>query len=269
MARQLKAATAVASEKATVETTTPRGGGEEEFGPLTRLRRTLFPIYGKHETKKFLLIGSIKFFIILALTLTRDTKDTLVVTQCGAEAIAFLKVSYSVVVIVNRNISVLFDEQMSDMFSPFVSKTDIRSSPCSNSLYCTLFENVKRSGETNTVLHDVYPILYLFHHFRSFHFPKCRHVAPISRIRTKSPRRLQQRRHARIGQDLCSLDFRLILRGFRNIFLRLGRTALLAICQRRRVHRSSQTLLSSLCPNEWIGTRLGGSVHGAIHQYGT
>eukprot|EP00980_Cylindrotheca_fusiformis_P008847 scaffold1888_cov120-Cylindrotheca_fusiformis.AAC.17 len=37
-------------------------------------------------------VGSIKFFIILALTLTRDTKDTLVVTQCGAEAIAFLKI---------------------------------------------------------------------------------------------------------------------------------------------------------------------------------
>ena len=55
-------------------------------------RRTLFPIYGEKEVCKFLLIGSIKFFIILALTLTRDTKDTLVVTQCGAEAIAFLKV---------------------------------------------------------------------------------------------------------------------------------------------------------------------------------
>jgi AAA family ATP:ADP antiporter len=59
---------------------------------LTKLRRTIFPIYGKQETIKFLLIGSIKFFIIMALTLTRDTKDTLVVTQCGAEAIAFLKV---------------------------------------------------------------------------------------------------------------------------------------------------------------------------------
>lgn len=59
---------------------------------LTKLRRTIFPIYGKQETIKFLLIGSIKFFIIMALTLTRDTKDTLVVTQCGAEAIAFLKI---------------------------------------------------------------------------------------------------------------------------------------------------------------------------------
>lgn len=56
-------------------------------------RRTLFPIHGKDEVQKFFLIGMIKFFIIMALTLTRDTKDTLVVTQCGAEAIAFLKVS--------------------------------------------------------------------------------------------------------------------------------------------------------------------------------
>jgi ATP:ADP antiporter, AAA family len=42
--------------------------------------------------QKFLLIGSIKFFVIMALTLTRDTKDTLVVTESGAEAIAFLKI---------------------------------------------------------------------------------------------------------------------------------------------------------------------------------
>jgi AAA family ATP:ADP antiporter len=92
--------------------TPPRGGGggvevaspapaatpatdnkdDTTMSSLTKLRRTIFPIYGKQETIKFLLIGSIKFFIIMALTLTRDTKDTLVVTQCGAEAIAFLKV---------------------------------------------------------------------------------------------------------------------------------------------------------------------------------
>lgn len=60
-----------------------------------KARRTLFPIHGKDEVHKFLLIGSIKFFIIMALTLTRDTKDTLIVTQCGAEAIAFLKVRVS------------------------------------------------------------------------------------------------------------------------------------------------------------------------------
>ena len=58
----------------------------------TRVREAIFPIHGKQEVTKFLLLGSIKFFIILALTLTRDTKDTLVVTQCGAEAIAFLKI---------------------------------------------------------------------------------------------------------------------------------------------------------------------------------
>jgi len=76
----------------------PRGGGdqssrnEEQESTFRRIRKTLIPIHGKHEVRKFLLIGSIKFFIIMALTLTRDTKDTLVVTQCGAEAIAFLKV---------------------------------------------------------------------------------------------------------------------------------------------------------------------------------
>ena len=57
-----------------------------------QIRQTIFPIYTKQETMKFLYIGSMKFFIIMALTLTRDTKDTLVVTQCGAESIAFLKI---------------------------------------------------------------------------------------------------------------------------------------------------------------------------------
>ena len=80
----------------------PRGGeaaaiaspsrGEGGSAILSKVRNAVFPIYGDQEITKFLLIGSIKFFIILALTLTRDTKDTLVVTQCGAEAIAFLKI---------------------------------------------------------------------------------------------------------------------------------------------------------------------------------
>ena len=71
-------------------TTTTTTTGDSRW---TEIRKTIFPIYEPVEVKKFLLIGSIKFFIILALTLTRDTKDTLVVTQCGAEAISFLKVS--------------------------------------------------------------------------------------------------------------------------------------------------------------------------------
>lgn len=59
---------------------------------ISSIRESVFPIHGKREITKFFLLGSIKFFIIFVLTLTRDTKDTLVVTQCGAEAIAFLKV---------------------------------------------------------------------------------------------------------------------------------------------------------------------------------
>ena len=78
-------------------TRTPRGGSNEKDVDATKtlgtsIRNALFPIHGD-EVKKFLLIGSIKFFVILALTLTRDNKDTMVVTECGAEAIAFLKVS--------------------------------------------------------------------------------------------------------------------------------------------------------------------------------
>jgi hypothetical protein len=69
-----------------------------EPGRWTKIRRTIFPIHGKHEVTKFLLLGSMKFFIIMALTLTRDTKDTLIVTQCGAEAIAFLKVGRRLIV---------------------------------------------------------------------------------------------------------------------------------------------------------------------------
>jgi ATP:ADP antiporter, AAA family len=78
-------ATASTAAAAAAATTT------SEEHALVKLRKAIFPIYGP-EIKKFFLISSIKFYIILALTLTRDTKDTLVVTQCGAEAIAFLKV---------------------------------------------------------------------------------------------------------------------------------------------------------------------------------
>jgi AAA family ATP:ADP antiporter len=56
------------------------------------LREAVFPIYASEEISKFLALGAIKFCIVFVLTLTRDTKDTLIVTQCGAEAIAFLKV---------------------------------------------------------------------------------------------------------------------------------------------------------------------------------
>ena len=111
----------MSSETTTTNTTTPTKptsneavpGAEEDVGFLTKARRTIFPIYGSREVVKFLLIGSIKFFIILALTLTRDTKDTLVVTQCGAEAIAFLKI-YGVLPAATAFIALY--SKMSDLF---------------------------------------------------------------------------------------------------------------------------------------------------------
>lgn len=55
----------------------------------------VFPIYPK-ELLKFFSLSMMMFWIVFVFTMTRDTKDTLIVTNCGAEAIAFLKV-YGVV----------------------------------------------------------------------------------------------------------------------------------------------------------------------------
>lgn len=70
----------------------PEGVVKPSAGGLGRLRDAVFPIYGGEETGKFLALGGIQFFIIFVLTLTRDLKDTLIITSCGAEAISFLKV---------------------------------------------------------------------------------------------------------------------------------------------------------------------------------
>lgn len=51
----------------------------------------LIPIY-PNEAKKFFSLSFMMFSIIFVFTMTRDTKDALVVTNCGAESIAFLKV---------------------------------------------------------------------------------------------------------------------------------------------------------------------------------
>ncbi|CAN0067686.1 unnamed protein product [Ascophyllum nodosum] len=67
-------------------------GRPSKEGVLIRLRDAVFPIYGCQEISKFLALGAIQFFIIFVLTLTRDLKDTLIITSCGAEAISFLKV---------------------------------------------------------------------------------------------------------------------------------------------------------------------------------
>lgn len=157
MVRQRKAAAAVET----------RGGSDTvtaELPPvtlstLTKVRQAMFPIYGS-EVKKFLLIGSIKFFIIMALTLTRDTKDTLVVTQCGAEAIAFLKVSNCVLRLFclgatdaigrRRTLGCIF-------LTP--PPLDLRSSSCGNSLHCSLHQNVILARKASTILCDVHSIL--------------------------------------------------------------------------------------------------------------
>lgn len=72
------------------------GAARPSTSGLGRLRDAVFPIYGGEETGKFLALGGIQFFIIFVLTLTRDLKDTLIVTSCGAEAVSFLKVGPSV-----------------------------------------------------------------------------------------------------------------------------------------------------------------------------
>jgi hypothetical protein len=107
---------------------------------LADARRTLFPIYGEKEVTKFLLIGSIKFFIILALTLTRDTKDTLVVTQCGAEAIAFLKVRVVVcwTSCTRNTLNVQVQLEINCCFL-FDLLTDLWSASGSDSIHCAIF----------------------------------------------------------------------------------------------------------------------------------
>ena len=93
---------------------TTRGGGAITTGVATttaqqqpsKLRSVLFPIYGP-DVKKFFLLGAIKFFIIMALTLTRDNKDTMIVTTCGAEAIAFLKVCICFVHVMCHNMMLM------------------------------------------------------------------------------------------------------------------------------------------------------------------
>ena len=57
---------------------------------LGKIRATVFPIENK-ELKKFLMMSGMMFFIIYVYTVVRDTKDTLIVSSCGAEAITFLK----------------------------------------------------------------------------------------------------------------------------------------------------------------------------------
>ena len=55
---------------------------------------SIVPIHLK-EMAKFLSLSMMMFWIVFIFTMTRDTKDALIVTTCGSEAIAFLKVTPS------------------------------------------------------------------------------------------------------------------------------------------------------------------------------
>ncbi len=67
-------------------------GAKQEFG---KWRAFLWPVYG-YELKKLLPMFFMFFCISFNYTILRDTKDTLIVTAAGAEAIPFLK-SFGVV----------------------------------------------------------------------------------------------------------------------------------------------------------------------------
>ena len=57
---------------------------------FSKIRSILFPIH-KSELKIFLPMVIMMFSFLLNYTIMRDTKDTLILTQAGAEAIPFLK----------------------------------------------------------------------------------------------------------------------------------------------------------------------------------
>lgn len=61
---------------------------QPEFG---KWRSILWPVHA-FELKKLLPMFFMSFFISFNYTILRDTKDTLIVTSCGAGAIPFLKV---------------------------------------------------------------------------------------------------------------------------------------------------------------------------------
>jgi len=67
-------------------------GTKQEFG---KWRTFFWPVHG-YELKKLLPMFFMFFFISFNYTILRDTKDTLIVTAAGAEAIPFLK-SFGVV----------------------------------------------------------------------------------------------------------------------------------------------------------------------------
>lgn len=64
--------------------------GNQTGADFTGLRKIFWPIHN-HELKKFLPMVLMMFCFLFNYTIMRDTKDTLIVTAAGAEAIPFLK----------------------------------------------------------------------------------------------------------------------------------------------------------------------------------
>ena len=67
-----------------------RGGSSEDTTSSTTKSSSFFPIH-LSELPHFLSMSLMMFLFIYVFTTVRDTKDTLVVSNCGAEAIPFLK----------------------------------------------------------------------------------------------------------------------------------------------------------------------------------
>jgi AAA family ATP:ADP antiporter len=58
---------------------------------VAALRDAIFPIYGRREIARFASLAGVYFCVILVIVTTREQKDALIVAECGAEAVAFLK----------------------------------------------------------------------------------------------------------------------------------------------------------------------------------
>ena len=85
-------ATEATAKKATSRTVEMKASSRHIFGshgPLLSLE-SLLPIL-KSERSQFVAMSSMMFLFIYVFTTVRDTKDTLIVSHCGAESIPFLK----------------------------------------------------------------------------------------------------------------------------------------------------------------------------------
>lgn len=85
----------------------------EQSPGFSTLRKVFWPIHG-YETKKFLPLAVIMFFVIFNYTVLRNTKDSLIVTALGAETIPFLK---GVIVLPFSVLFVTFYAKLSNVLS--------------------------------------------------------------------------------------------------------------------------------------------------------